>query len=319
MGSPKPGTPAACGPPVAALKASPGVLTGIALTAAGYALFSIQDASVKWLVEAYAVPQVLFLRSIVIVALVLAIGGRRNIDNFARSRNKVALIVRAALILGAWLFYYSAARYLGLPELTTFYFAAPIIAVGLSATLLKERVGTTRWLAVLVGFGGVVVAAGPSVTVEFGPALAALVAAACWGSSVVLVRWINRSDTTPTQMLVSNLLFALSCLFVLPWLWKTPDPWSFALMIGLGFTGGLGQYLIYEGFRFAPASVVAPIEYTGLVWAFLYGYAIWDHVPAQHVFAGAGLIIVSALMLVWFEGSRSRAVVAAPTGGEQER
>ena len=316
MPSSKFGLPSREGPAVVARKASPSVLTGIALTAAGYALFSVQDASVKWLVETYAVPQILFLRSIVIVALVLAIGGRRNIDNFVRSRNKVALIVRAALILGAWLFYYSAARYLGLPELTTFYFAAPIVAVGLSAILLKERVGVTRWMAVLVGFGGVVVAAGPSLTVDVGPALAALIAAVCWGSSVVLVRWINRSDTTPTQMLVSNLLFAMSCLLVLPWLWKTPDPWSFALMVGLGFTGGLGQYLIYEGFRFAPASVVAPIEYTGLVWAFLYGYAIWAHVPQRHVFAGAGLIIVSALMLVWFEGRRSRAVVAARAGAE---
>ena len=300
---------------VRSLLAPPTVLTGIGLTAAGYALFALQDASVKWLVETYAVPQMLFMRSIVIVGLALAMGGRRSLNNFALSSNKLALVVRAALILAAWSFYYSAARRLGLAELTTFYFAAPIVAVSLSALLLKERVGAQRWLAVLVGFGGVVVAAGPTWSVDMAPAASALVAAVCWGSSVVLVRYINRSDTTATQMLVSNLLFTLACLAVLPWLWKTPDLKSFALMTALGFTGGLGQYLIYEGFRYAPASVVAPIEYTGLVWAFLYGYAIWAHVPERHVFAGAGLIILSSLMLVWFERRRSVSI-GARTGAE---
>ena len=304
--------PCADGGAVPSLAASSTVLTGIALTAAGYALFALQDASVKWLVETYAVPQMLFMRSIVIVGIVFAISGRRSFGNFARSRNKVALVVRAALILAAWSFYYSAARRLGLAELTTFYFAAPIIAVSLSALLLKERVDAARWMAVLIGFGGVVVAAGPTGAVDIGPAASALVGAACWGSSVVLVRYINRSDTTATQMLVSNVLFTLACLAVLPWLWKTPDPKSFALMTALGFTGGLGQYLIYEGFRYAPASVVAPIEYTGLVWAFLYGYAIWAHVPQQHVFAGAGLIILSSVMLVWFERRRSVAIGTEP-------
>ena len=292
------------------------VMTGIALTAAGYALFSMQDASVKWLVETYAVPQMLFVRSIVIVGLALAVGGRRSAAGFGRSRNKVALVGRAALILGAWSFYYTAARHLGLAELTTFYFAAPMIAVALSAVLLKERVGLVRWLAVLIGFVGVVVAAGPLREVDVGPAASALVAAACWGGNVVLVRWINRTDSTATQMLVSNLIFALACLVVLPWLWKNPDPASFGLMIGLGLIGGLGQFLVYEGFRHAPASVVAPIEYTGLVWAFVYGYAIWAHVPPPNVFAGAGLIICSSLALVWFE--RRRQLAARNDSAQQQ-
>lgn len=285
--------------------ASPRVLTGIALTAAGYAMFSMQDAAVKWLVQTYSVPQVLFTRSIVIVVIAWFLGGPRSLRNFAASRNKTALVARAGLILGAWSFYYTASRRLGLGELTTLYFAAPIIAVILSAWMLKEHVDAARWSAALLGFGGVVIAARPGGSVDLVPALSALAAAFCWGASVVLVRWINRSDTTATQMLVSNMMFAAGCVVVLPWLWRTPDLAGLGLMLGLGLTGGLGQYLVYEGFRYAPASVVAPVEYTGLVWAFLYGYAIWAEVPQWHVVVGAALIVISSLALIWFERRRA--------------
>ncbi len=288
------------------------MLTGIALAAGGYALFSLQDAAVKWLVTSYAVPQILFVRSTVVVLVALGVGGgRRAVADVGRSRNKIAMVFRAAVILGAWSLFYTAAARLGLAELTTLYFAAPVIAVGLSALVLKERVDAARWGAVAAGFAGVVMAAGPMGSVSAGPALMALGAAACWGTSTVLVRWIGRSDSTLTQMLSSNALFATACLPALPWVWHSLDGFSFAIMIGLGLTGGLGQYLLFEGFRFAPASALAPIEYSGLVWAFLYGYAIWADIPQWNTFAGAALILAGSLALIWFEHRRARLTAEA--------
>jgi len=289
------------------------VVTGIALAACGYALFSLQDAAVKWLVTSYAVPQILFVRSAVVVLIAIGVGGgRRAVADIGRSRNKIAMVFRAAVILGAWLLFYTAAARMGLAELTTLYFAAPVIAVGLSALVLKEEVDGARWGAVMTGFVGVVVAAGPLASMSAGPAVMALGAAACWGTSTVLVRWIGRSDSTLTQLLSSNALFALACLPTLPWIWHGLDGVSFAIMIGLGLTGGLGQYLLFEGFRFAPASALAPIEYSGLVWAFLYGYAIWADVPRWNTFAGAALILAGSLALVWFENRRARRLAESP-------
>lgn len=299
--------------------ASAGVLTGMALTAGGYALFAIQDASVKWLVDVYAVPQVLFLRSVVIVALALVFGRRRAVEDLVRSRKKVALLARAALILLAWLLYYSASRRMGLAELTTLYFSAPIIAVTLAALVLKERVDAIRWAAVLLGFCGTVVAAGPLGALQIVPAASALAAACCWGTATILVRWIGRSDKTSTQMLASNGLFAVACLPSLLWFWKTPDVFSLGLMLGLGVSSGIGQYMLFEGCRHAPASVVAPVEYSGLVWAFIYGYAIWGDVPHWQVFAGALLIASSSLGLVWAERRRARAVAPETKNAEGER
>ncbi len=280
------------------------VMRGISLTTLGYGLFSVQDATVKWLVGHYAVPQILFTRSLVIILIAALIGGRRNIDALKRSRNKAALLARAALILGAWLSYYTAARSLGLAELTTLYFASPVITVLLSVLILREKVFASRWASILMGFGGVVLAAGPQGAGDDLPVGLALFAACCWGLSVILARLINRSETTTNQMLVSNALFAAACALALPWIWTTPDAFGLLLMFGLGIVGGLGQFFLYEGFRFAPASVVAPIEYTGLVWAFVYGYAIWSDIPPVQVFAGAGLIVASSLSLIWFERRR---------------
>ncbi len=284
----------------------PGTLRGIGLCALGYALFSVQDATVKWLVVTIPVPEILFVRSLVIIVIAGLIGRGATLQSLTRSPQKTALVARAGLILAAWLSYYNAAAHLELAELTTLYFAAPIVAVVLATVVLKERVVVSRWLAVLGGFGGVILAADSHGGGALLPIGLALFAACCWGLSVVLARLISRSETTAGQMLVSNIMFAVACLPMVIWSGHVPNPSSIALLLALGLFGGLGQWFLYEGFRTAPASAVAPVEYSGLVWAFLYGYVIWGELPGPRVFGGAGLIVIASLVLIGFEGRRSR-------------
>jgi S-adenosylmethionine uptake transporter len=287
-------------------RASPSVLTGIALAASGYSLFSLQDATVKWLVASYPTPEILFVRSSVIVLVALLVGrGGPVLRDLAGSRNKVPLLARGSLILTAWLLFYSASAHMGLAEITTLYFAAPVIAVVLSALILKEKVSAARWGAVASGFLGVAVAAGPMTGLSLGPAAAALTAAACWGTGTILVRLIGRTDSTLVQVLSSNAIFVLGAGLSLPWLWHTPSLTDFGLMILLGLIGGLGQFLLFEGYRFAPASALAPVEYTGLIWAGFYGYLIWADVPGASTLTGAALILTGSLWLVWAERQRS--------------
>jgi S-adenosylmethionine uptake transporter len=277
---------------------------GVALTSLGYALFTIQDAIVKWLVADYSIFQVLFARSLVVLLLSLAIGGCRSVAVLRDSKKKLPLVFRALLMFAAFILFYSAARHLGLAELTAIYFVAPVIIVVLSVFVLKETVGAGRWLAVLIGFAGVLVAAKPSDGVAYLSGLMALGAAGCWALSTVLIRLISHSETTSNQMLVSNGVFALSCAIGLAWGWKTPDGFSAALMAAVGLAGGLGQLVLYEGFRHAPASLIAPTEYTSFIWAFLLGYVVWGDVPNGQVWAGAGMIIGSGVLLLWIERCR---------------
>ena len=288
-------------------------LAGIALASAGYACFALQDALVKWMVATYEVPQILFMRSLVIVLVSGVLLRFYRQPSILKSPYRGTVVLRAALMLIAWLLYYNAARYLGLAELTTLYFSAPIITVFLSILVLKEAVGAGRWIACVGGFVGVVIAANPSHSPNLIPAAMCLVAGFCWAWSTILIRLVSRSESTLTQMFATSLLFGLACAASFPWIWKTPDMEGWMLMIGLGLVATLGQFLLYEGFRYAPASALAPVVYTGLIWAFVYGYTIWAEIPALNVFIGAILIVASSLVLVFWErrgeiAARGRAV-----------
>lgn len=145
-----------------------------------------------------------------------------------------------------------------------------------------------------------------------GPVLLTLAAAAVWALSGVLARLISRREGTLSQMIASNGLFVLACAALLPNLWPTPDLAALALMVALGLVGGLAQVLMYEGYRWAPASLVAPTEYTAFVWAFLLGFAIWGDVPTASVWGGAALIAGAGLVLLWTERARLARPPTAP-------
>lgn len=276
-------------------------LVGIALASAGYSCFALQDALVKWLVADYEVPQILFMRSLVIVLVTGVLLRYRRHPSIFKSPYRNTVVLRAALMLVAWLLFYNAARHIGLAELTTLYFSAPIITIFLSIIVLKETVGVGRWIAGVGGFVGVLVAANPTHSPNLIPAAMCIVAGLCWAWSTILVRLVSRSESTLTQMYATSLLFGLACAVSFPWIWKTPDATGWMLMIVLGVVATIGQFLLYEGFRHAPASALAPVEYTGLIWAFVYGYAIWAEIPTPNVFVGALLIVGSSIVLVAWE------------------
>lgn len=279
----------------------PGVFTGMALSASGYSFFSMQDALVKWLVADYAVPEILFIRSVFIVIVAAIVVRRQRTPSILRSPNRRSLFLRALLVLVAWLAYYSATRHLALAQITTLYFSAPLIVVFLSIVILKEAVGPPRWIASIVGLIGVITAANPTVLPELVPAGMAVFAAFCWAWSVILVRLVSRTETTSNQMMATSLVFVVICAAMMPWVWTWPTVNGWLLMLLLGAVGCIGQFLVYEGFRYAPASAIAPMEYTGLIWAVVFGFVIWGEIPAINVFIGAVLIVGSSLGLIWWE------------------
>ena len=145
-------------------------LTGIALAVCGWAVFSMQDTLVKWLVVKLPVAEVLLARSVTIVVLASLFARRADLAAMMHKRNFAALASRSLLILLAWFAYYSASRSLQLAELVTLYFAAPLFVVAMSNPVLGEIVGPWRWLATIVGFGGVLIAADLSEAPNIWPA-----------------------------------------------------------------------------------------------------------------------------------------------------
>ncbi|WEZ84559.1 DMT family transporter [Rhizobium sp. 32-5/1] len=279
---------------------NPSVLSGILLTIFSYFLFSLQDAAVKWLVVGLPVFQILFVRSITIFALCLVVGRSAVVRKSIASPVLKPMFIRNLLLLAAWLSYYTAARDLGLAELTTLYYASPILITILAVPILKEHVPPLRWIAVVVGFAGVMVACDPlgaGMTLNT-PVLLALQAAVFWAIGTVLLRKTALMEVTLVQMTLSSGFFILFTCVPMAIYWVQPTLLDLGLMAGTGIIAGIAQYALFEGMRRAPVSVLAPFEYSSLVWAFLLGFAIWGDIPGAQVFAGAALIISAGMIII---------------------
>ena len=288
---------------------SKSVLAGVLATVIAYFMFSVQDAAVKWLVVAIPVFQILFVRSVTIVAICVMIGRGEVVAQSLRSPVRGPMLIRSLLLLAAWLSYYNAARTLGLAELTTLYYAAPILITLLAVPILKEVVPPTRWLAVVIGFVGVMVATdmvSAGLRVSW-PVWLALQAAVFWAISTVLLRKTSLAERTIVQMVLSNFILAAFTGVAVVFYWTPVTFAQLALTALTGVIAAAGQYAMFEGMRRAPVSILAPFEYTSLVWAFILGYAIWGDIPRQNVFLGAALIFAAGVTIVLGERFGRRA------------
>ena len=290
----------------AAPSAAPRALVGASLCLGSWAAFSLQDAIVKALVVDLPVPEVLFGRSVVIVALSVAFLDRADYRALSIPANLRSIFLRSALILIAWVAYYRASRTLQLAELVTYYFVAPLFVVALSAPLLKERVGVGRWLATLLGFGGVLISAAPGGGAPLGPVGLALLAAFAWALTTLLARSLARGVTTPAMMMAGSIGFLAACGLLLPSLGVWPSLKQTLAMAGLGLVGAAGQYLWFEGVRRAEASLLATLEYSMFAYAIFWGYVVFGDWPGSRTFLGAAIVLTSGLMVMGLEMRRRR-------------
>ena len=290
---------------------------GIGLGALAYSLFAMHDASNKWLVAFMPAWQVLFFRSLTVTIACLAIGRGPLLARALSTPLKRPLLVRCALTLAAWLCYYTAARDLPLAQMMTLYFSSPLITMVLAIPMLGERVTGARWLAAGIGFLGVLVASDPFGVHASVATLLVLIAAVLWGIAIVLMRQIARRESSLLQMLYQNLSFVLVTGALTAFTWVTPSGIQWPLLLAIGVLGGLGQFTLFEACRMAPASVMATVEYTALIWGFVLGYLIWGDVPSLAIFAGAGLILASGLFLVVMERRARRDLSRRTANGDQ--
>ena len=218
----------------------------------------------------------------------------------------------AISVVGMFLNFAALAR-LPLVDATAISFAAPLITVAFAAWFLGERVRIYRWSAVGVGFVGVIVMLWPYLdfaqfTKEGAAAQAATIGALCAlagaftnAGSVIQTRRLTDTETTSSIVFYFSLSCALAGLATLPLGWIWPDRWQLAALIGAGLVAGLGHILLTESYRFAPASVVAPFDYTMMVWVFLLGYWMFGEVPTVYVYVGAAIVVASGLFVIWRE------------------
>jgi drug/metabolite transporter (DMT)-like permease len=225
-----------------------------------------------------------------------------------RTTRPVLQLARSAMLLGSTITNFLAFRYLQLDQALAILFSTPFLVAILAGPLLGEWIGWRRWVAILVGFAGVLLVTRPGIGGVHWAAFYSLASAVFYSLYIVATRVLSRTDTSDTTLFYSNLVGAVAMLPVLPFVWTTPhDPLIIVLMVAFGAFGSFGHYLLIVGHRLAPASVLAPFMYTQLVWATGFGYFVFGDVPNRWTLAGAAVVVASGLYLLHRERVRGTA------------
>lgn len=275
-------------------------MRGIVAMLVAIAFFAVMDAQLKLLAGHYGPMQVAFLRgvaSLPFVLLPILLRGRLARLRPVNVRLHLLRGVLSVVMLGSFIF---AVRESSLATTYSIFMCAPLVVAALSAPLLGERVAGAQWGAIAVGLAGVLIMVAPrggGEWVSLG-ALAAVVAVATYSLSVVTLRLLSRTDTTESMVFWFSVLLSVGAgLLSIPhWAPLQPDHWP--LFVGVGVTGALGQHFITEAFRHAPAAVVAPFEYTALLWGVALDLVIWRVLPGAVTLGGGAIVIGAGLYLL---------------------
>lgn len=304
-------------PPATSLPATLGdSIGGIYSKVLAIALFATMDAMVKALGERYPTLQLMFCRSLIgalpLLWLIQVAGGWTTL----RTRQPVLQVGRVILSFLTTFGFFYLFPLMPLAELYAISFAAPFFMTALAVPMLGERVGWRRWSAVAIGFAGVLVIVQPGSAAFHPLSIAVLGVTFTYALSMICVRRLSRTDSDQTTlMFISVTAVGLSGLVIVAnelggqpfgtlWVWPSAIDWLWLVVVGL--TGGFGQILITRAWRLAPAAVLAPFDYTAIVFALAYGWLFWREVPTSWLWLGLPLIIGSGLYILHRERVRAR-------------
>jgi drug/metabolite transporter (DMT)-like permease len=294
-------------------------------------LFVVMSALVRLASETIPLGEIVFFRSFFAILPVMAIyAWQGQVLQAVATRRPLGHVGRGMISVCGMFLNFAALARLPLVDATVISYAAPLITVAFAAMFLGERVGVYRWSAVAVGFVGVIVMLWPYIDFEqftAGDAAAAtatvgaacaLMGAVCNAGSVVQTRRLTSSETTSSIVFYFSLICALAGLATLPFGWVMPGPGMAMALVCIGILGGLAHIVLTASYRYAPASVVAPLDYTSMIWAFLLGYWLFGEVPTIYIFVGGAIVAASGIFVIWRERQlglrRIREAEAPPSG-----
>ena len=258
--------------------------------------FSIMDLLVKWSGD-YPTGQVMFFRGFFGILPTFFLIPKDRLKNFYKTKRPKEHFFRCLMGLIALVAIIVALRELPLAIVVSLSYAAPLFITVLSIFLLKERVGVFRWLAVLIGFVGVVVISEPGFKeINY---LYFLPLVFCVGMAFVTIT-IRKLSTTEPIWLISiffSIIILIASLTTIPFGWVTPTPKDFILLTLIGITGGSANLFLTQSYKLSEVSLVAPLKYLSLIFAIFFGYFIWNEIPTLKTLVGASLVVLASLII----------------------
>jgi drug/metabolite transporter (DMT)-like permease len=288
-------------------------LLGIALKIVSTLAFVAMSTQIKLVGDGYPLGQVVFFRAFfALVPLLVWLSWQGELVEVVRTSKPSRHIRRCVAGTFGMFAGFAGLTRLPLPDATAIGYAAPLITTALAALVLKERVRGYRWAAVGVGFAGMIIMLSPHLSgvddfadLGSGPALGAL---ACLtgaffaGVASIEVRKLAKMrERTGAIVFYFSIVTSFAAFLTVFLGWKMPTTPDLLMMVGSGIMGGVGQILLTASFKHADASVIAPFDYTSLLWALAVGFLLFGDVPAPQVFIGAGLVIAAGIFVIWRE------------------
>jgi drug/metabolite transporter (DMT)-like permease len=280
---------------------APAATAGLGLGALAFGLFSLMDATVKWLSASYPVTQILACNALFALLPVGLLAVRRGGRSQLRTRRLGLHLLRGLLGTTAGILAFYAFSRLPLADAYAIIFATPLLITALSVPFLGEAVGWRRWSAVLVGFIGVVVMLRPGLAPVGAGNLAALGAACASACAVLLVRKLSVTETTASIAFYSNATAAVLTGVLFGPTFVLPSPGDLALMAASGLIGGTALLVLIAAYRRSPAALVAPFQYSQMLWAIVLGALVWGDLPEPLTLLGASIVAASGLFILYRE------------------
>ncbi|WP_421521868.1 DMT family transporter [Ochrobactrum quorumnocens] len=276
-------------------------IAGPALMLIGMLMFSLNDAMGKWLVASYSVGQVILIRSVAALVILAPFLWRVGLQPIVKAEKPLLQAARVFFSTFEVFAFYYAVMYLPLADVMTYWLAAPIYVAAASPFLLGEKVGWRRWTAIGIGFVGVIIALNPSSAMFTAPAIISILGTIAFAFMMISGRSLR---ATPDKTLVFFQLMGalIAGVIFAPLDWRPLGaPAEIALMLLLGIVAMAAHMLVNRALKISDAATVAPLQYTLLLWAVLFGWMFFGDIPKTSMVVGAALIVGSGLFIFFRE------------------
>jgi drug/metabolite transporter (DMT)-like permease len=272
-------------------------------------LFAAMDATAKALMQRYAPIQVVWARYAGMMAVVAVLLAPR-LGPLLRTRRIGLQLLRSAFLFGATFMFFTAISRMDIAAATAVMQVHPMILTLGAALFLREALGPRRIFAIIAALTGALIVIRPGSEVFTPTALLPLVAGVCYASYALATRFLGRGEPIMTSFLYTAIIGTLAASLLTIPVWQAPSAGDWAIFLGLGAVGALGQFLLIRALTIAEAGAVAPFSYAGVIFATFWGYLAFDEVPDGATLLGA-LVIIGAGVYVWHRETRARTVPAA--------
>jgi drug/metabolite transporter (DMT)-like permease len=281
-------------------------MVGIGLLLLAVVAFSVMDALIKWTSADYPTVEVVFFRAaFAFIPLSLFIARRGGVTAL-RTKRPVAHVLRCLVGIGSMFLGFWALDLMPLADVIAIGFAGPIFLTALAVPLLGEVVGWRRWSAVIAGFIGVIVMVRPGASIFQPEALIPVGGALGYAFAMVMVRKLTATETIAAIVFYFTATTTVIAGLLLPFFWVTPTWVDLTLLVSIGLCGGIAQLLMTRAFQVAPASLIAPFEYSAMIWAVAFGWLIWRELPDATIWTGSAVVIASGLYILHREAVLAR-------------